>query len=246
VVAPRAVLLIAPAAAVAAFAALGIPAVARARDVARPALSARETFLADCATCHAADGTGTNRGPSLTGVGRASIDYWVSTGRMPLAAPDDRDERHPPRYRRAAQRALVDYVATLTGPGPDIPAVSVRGADLARGGELYRLDCAACHQWGGEGGALLHREAPPLHASTATQVAEAVRVGPGLMPAFGESAVTNRDLSALAAYVGYLRNPDDRGGEPLWHLGPMAEGSIAFAFGLGLLLLASRWIGEKA
>jgi ubiquinol-cytochrome c reductase cytochrome c subunit len=207
---------------------------------------ARRVYLRDCAVCHAADGTGTNRGPVLSGVGRASIHYWVSTGRMPLSSPTERDRRRPPRYSAATQDALIDYVTQLTGPGPAVPAVDTHHADLARGGELYRLDCAACHAWAATGGALLEREAPPLGKSTPVQVAEAIRVGPGVMPAFGPSAITDDDLSAVAAYVRALQNPQDRGGNPLGHIGPLAEGAAAFVVGLGALLVASRIIGKRA
>jgi ubiquinol-cytochrome c reductase cytochrome c subunit len=118
-------------------------------------------------------------------------------------------------------------------------------ANRAAGGEVFRMQCAACHAWAGDGGALLHREAPNLHDATATQVGEAVRVGPGLMPAFGHAAIDNRQLDQLAAYVRYLANPQDRGGDPLWHLGPFAEGFIAWAVGMTVLVLTIRWIGER-
>ena len=152
--------------------------------------------------------------------------------------------RHRPRYSRAVIDALVDYVASFGAGGPGIPPVDLRAANLAEGGELFRAQCAACHAWAGDGGALLHREAPALHRATATQIAEAVRVGPGLMPAFGTAAVSDRQLDSVVAYVRYLDHPKDRGGNPLWHLGPVAEGAIAWIFGTGILVLATRWIGE--
>lgn len=225
---------------------LTLTTISRAAPAIAPAVAIRGVFLADCAVCHGADGAGTSRGPTLVGVGAASVDYWVSTGRMPLSKPTDKDRRRPPRYSPAEIRDLVSYVTTVAGGGPAIPAVNPRVGDIARGGELYRLDCAACHQWSGDGGALLHRDAPPVRAATTAQIAEAVRVGPGQMPAFGAAAITDPDLNGLVAYVRSLRNPDDRGGNPLWHLGPLAEGAVAFVFGLGILMLATRWIGERA
>ncbi len=210
---------------------------------------AQATYLADCAVCHGADGRGTNQGPSLVGVGRASIDYEVSTGRMPIdpvTGPDQQPRRHKPRYPAPARTELVDYVAGLTGIEPDIPDVSASNADVAAGGEIFRLNCAACHAWAGDGGALLHREAPALHSATPTQIAEAVRVGPGLMPAFGTAAIDDRKLSDVVAYVRELDNAQDRGGNPLWHLGPVAEGFVAWGAGLSLLILATLWIGDRA
>ena len=212
----------------------------------------RPIFLADCATCHGADARGTNRGPTLVGVGRASLDYYLTTGRMPitdpnlvLGNPDQQIERHKPYYSPQTITALEDYIQTLTGvSGPPIPDMNPN-ANRAAGGDLFRLQCAACHAWAGDGGALLNREAPQLHDATSTQIGEAVRVGPGLMPAFGHAAIDNRQLDQLGAYVRYLAHPDDRGGNPLWHLGPFAEGFIAWAIGMTFLLLTIRWIGER-
>lgn len=227
----------------------------------------RQLYLSDCGVCHGADGLGTDRGPTLFGVGRASVDYELSTGRMPLVAvgradskpgtplqplpntaPGDPDlvpRRHEPAYPPETIAALVDYVATaVDGGGPDIPRAAIHPADLAEGGQLFRLQCAACHAWAGDGGALVRRQAPTLHESTPTQIAEAIRVGPGVMPAFGDAALTDEQLASVVAYVRYLDHPRDRGGQPLWHLGPFAEGAVALVALAGLLLFV-RWIGER-
>jgi ubiquinol-cytochrome c reductase cytochrome c subunit len=208
-----------------------------------------DVWLADCAVCHGADGSGSRRGPSLTHIGPAAVDYQLTTGRMPLpptAKANEKTRRHPPKYPPATIRRLVAYVDQITGDrGVPIPRVDMARGNIAEGGQLFRLQCAACHAWAGDGGALLHREAPALHSSTPVQVAEAVRVGPGTMPAFGQAALDDHQLDSVVAYVRYLAKPKDRGGEPLWHLGPMAEGAVAWIIGLGLLILATLWIGER-
>ncbi|MEA2844256.1 MAG: ubiquinol-cytochrome c reductase cytochrome c subunit [Actinomycetota bacterium] len=225
---------------------------------------AREVYLSDCAVCHGDEGHGTNRGPTLVGVGRASVDYQLSTGRMPiapvgraaepgrplrplpnqaLAEPTEAVKRHQPAYPAGTIAALVDYVDRITGGGgPGVPVVG--DGDLAEGGKLFRLQCAACHAWAGDGGALLHVDAPSLHAATPTQIAEAVRLGPGQMPAFGEAALTNEQMSSVVTYVRHLRDVSDRGGRPLWHLGPVAEGGMALIALAGLMVFL-RWIGER-
>lgn len=224
-------------------------------------------YRRDCAVCHGADGHGTNRGPSLVGVGAASVHYWVSTGRMPpvdvaardprsrdlqpvpgvqLFDPDAKTKRRAPAYGRATTDALVTYVTGLAAHGgPPIPRVDSGNASVAQGGSVFRLQCAACHAWAGDGGALLHREAPALHRATVTQIAEAVRVGPGAMPAFGTAALTDRQLADLVAYVRYLDNPNDRGGWNIWHLGPVAEGGVAWVIAMSVLVVAVRWMGES-
>jgi ubiquinol-cytochrome c reductase cytochrome c subunit len=232
-----------------------------------PPADPHQIYLRDCATCHGADGGGTNRGPTLVGVGPASIDYYLSSGRMPLVEGPGRDpetrqlqplpidqlgnpdvvpKRHHPAYPPAVVRQLVDYVAGITGGGIDIPRVDASRGDVPQGGEIFRLQCAACHAWAGDGGALLHREAPSLHLATPTQIGEVVRVGPGVMPAFGVAAIPDDQLNSLVAYVRYLDDPRNQGGQPLWHLGPVAEGGMAWIVGMGLVFLALRWIGERS
>jgi ubiquinol-cytochrome c reductase cytochrome c subunit len=155
------------------------------------------------------------------------------------------DHRRPPQYSPQVITALDDYVAGLTGPGPDIPRINGQSAVVGRGLELFQEQCAACHAWGGDGGALLHREAPSLHQATPVQIAEAIRIGPGNMPAFGPAAISDADLQSVVNYVTYLDHPKDRGGNPLWHLGPVAEGGVAWLLGIVVLLLVVRWIGER-
>lgn len=249
---------------------------ARPAAAARPAASAphvardddaQRLYLSDCAVCHGADGRGTNRGPTLVGVGRASLDYWLSTGRMPLVSEVGRDprtrheqplpadqlgdpnavpQRHHPAYPREIITALTDYVSGITGgDGPDIPQIDPTSGNLAEGGRLFQLQCAACHAWAGDGGALLHREAPALHQATPTQIAEAVRIGPDVMPAFGTAALSDDQLASVVRYVRYLDDPRDRGGLSIWHLGPAGEGAVVWVFGIGAVVLAIRWMGSE-
>lgn len=215
---------------------------------ARPAQTAapdpKPVFLSDCAVCHGNDARGTPNGPDLRGFGRASLDYELSTGRMPLPSPDAKVVRRAPRYPADLRDALVTYVFDLAGGGgPDVPVLDKTNVDVAQGGELFRLNCAACHAWSGRGGALLAREAPSTHPATPLQTAEAIRVGPGMMPAFGEAAIAQSQLDDVVAYVQYIRHPRNRGGYRLWFIGPLAEGGVAWIIGLGVLLLFVRWIG---
>jgi ubiquinol-cytochrome c reductase cytochrome c subunit len=237
--------------------------VARARSASTS--PARTVYLRDCAVCHGADARGTGSGPTLQGVGRAALDYWLTTGRMPLVAnarpakspqgeapagqrladPDAEPRRGPPAYSATAIQALEAYVLTLAPGGPDVPSTDVAAADLAVGGQVFREQCAACHAWSGVGGALYQRAAPDLAAATPAQIAEAVRIGPDQMPSFGSAAVPDAQLNDVVGYVRYLDHPDNRGGNPLWHIGPVAEGAIALIIGLGALLLCARFIGER-
>lgn len=211
----------------------------------------RELFETGCSSCHGPDGEGVDapddgvRGPSLAQAGEAAAYYYLSTGRMPLANSEEAPIRKEPAYDADEIAALVAYVGTL-GDGPAVPVVDTAGADLAAGGEVYREICQACHSASGSGGALSYgRAAPELSHATPTQVGAAVRVGPGQMPVFGPDIISDEELNDLAAYVEYLRSPEDPGGLPIGRTGPIPEGFVAWLIGMPALLALVAWIGTR-
>jgi ubiquinol-cytochrome c reductase cytochrome c subunit len=205
-----------------------------------------QLYAIACTTCHGPDGQGIqDRGPSLIGVGAASADFYLSTGRMPLDRPRAQAERKRVAYSPVQIRQLVAFVTSL-GAGPAVPQVDPARGDLADGNLLYANNCAPCHSSAAAGGALGHAVyAPALNRATPVQVAEAVRIGPGAMPVFGPETLDDAQVASVVRYVGYLRKPDDRGGFGLGHLGPIPEGFVAWVVGLGVMLVAVRWIGTK-
>lgn len=201
----------------------------------------RQLFLTACVSCHGIDGVGTDQGPTLVGVGAASADFMLRTGRMPLNDPGDQPTHKRPAYDDTQIEQLVAYIATL-GSGPPIPDVDPDAGDLSVGGEIYRGNCAACHQAAGSGGALSDGViAPDLHQATATEIAEAVRIGPNEMPVFGADVISDDDLDSLVRYVLQLDDPQSPGGFQLG-IGPVAEGFVALLVGLGGLMLVARWV----
>jgi ubiquinol-cytochrome c reductase cytochrome c subunit len=205
----------------------------------------RELFVTGCAQCHGADGDGTDQGPSLVGVGAASADFQLTTGRMPDTDPDRQPVSKPPAYEPDEIDALVAYVASL-GEGPPIPDVDDPPGRVVEGGQLYLLNCAACHSAAGNGGALSSgRNAPTLHGATGVQVAEAMRTGPGPMPVFGSDTLSDRQVNSVVEYVRYLDDPRDPGGFSLGRVGPITEGLVALLFGLVALAFVCRWIEPK-
>ena len=206
---------------------------------------APELYQQHCASCHGTSGNGTYRGPSLVGAGAASADFYLRTGRMPLPHPEAEAKRGPVWFSDEQIRELVDYVASLSPEGPEIPEVNLNDVNLGHGGSLYRLHCAQCHNWDGKGGALAHREnAPELHGTAPTLIAEAVRIGPGTMPVFSEAELSDEEVDDIVAYVDYLERPRDAGGYGLAHWGPTTEAAAAFVI-LGFLLLVAGWLGER-
>jgi len=202
-------------------------------------------YLRDCASCHGADAHGTELGPSLAGAGRAGVFYWLSTGRMPIRDAGERLGRRAPAYPPETLDRLVDYAAALAGGhGPDIPKLGP--GNVADGLQLFGLECASCHAWSGSGSIITDGKVPTVRRATPEQIATAIRIGPGEMPAFGPAAFDQRQLNDVVAYVQSLKHNDDAGGWGIFHRGPLAEGAAALVLGLGVLLAAITYIGTKA
>jgi ubiquinol-cytochrome c reductase cytochrome c subunit len=207
----------------------------------------RSLFLDGCSSCHGDDARGIkNVAPSLYGAGAAAADFYLSTGRMPLANPKDQPTRAPPAYNRQDIDALVAYVGSL-GTGPAIPRVNTMQGNIAAGLASFTLHCAGCHQVAAAGGIVTGAIAPPLNSTdvTPTQIGEAIRVGPYLMPAFTANQISDADVNNIARYVRSTPHPDDRGGWGIGHIGPVPEGMVAWFLAAATLLLIARLIGER-
>lgn len=211
---------------------------------ATPEEAGRQLFVTGCSSCHGLDGRGTDRGPTLERSGAAAAYYYLSTGRMPLAA-EGQPTRKEPAFNPEQIDLLTDYVASL-GDGPPVPEVDASHGDLARGGELFRADCAGCHSAAGIGGALSYGGyAPPLTDSEPGQIAAAVRVGPGNMPLFGPETLDDEELASLVRYVRFLQEAPTPGGGRLGGAGAIPEGFVGWVFGVGACIAAAVWIGAK-
>lgn len=205
----------------------------------------RSLFMTGCSTCHGLDARGRpGQRPSLIGAGAASADFYLSTGRMPLADPHEEPMRAPPAYPRTDIRALVAYVGSLGGPS--VPAVHPERGSLREGLKAFTEHCAGCHQVVARGGIAPGAVAPALQRATATQIAEAVRVGPYLMPRFSPRRIDDTQLDSVARYVRSTRQPPDRGGWGIGHIGPIPEGLVAWLLAGVALVLVARTIGERS
>jgi ubiquinol-cytochrome c reductase cytochrome c subunit len=206
----------------------------------------RQLFLQSCSSCHGLNAQGGSQGPSLIGVGSAGVQFQVGTGRMPLARPQAQAKRKPPSFTREQIDQLAAYVASLA-PGPTIPALNLDEADLAEGGELFRLNCAQCHNFVGSGGALSNgKYAPDLSPATAEEIAAAMRTGPEAMPVFGPSQLTDQEVNDITAYVQYIEDNRSEGGNDLGAYGPITEGLAAWVIGITALVAVTIWIGGRA
>jgi ubiquinol-cytochrome c reductase cytochrome c subunit len=208
----------------------------------------KKIFLANCASCHGKNAEGTANAPSLIGVGEASVDFQVSTGRMPGAASGPQLEVKPVQFTLEEIDAMAAYVGSLAD-GPSIPDAAYLQANgnASTGGELFRINCAMCHNAAGAGGALTQgKYAPGLMGSSAKTIYEAMITGPQNMPVFSDANITPEQKNDIITYLTFLQNNSSVGGEDLGSLGPVSEGLLAWLGLLGLLVVIAVWLAAKS
>jgi ubiquinol-cytochrome c reductase cytochrome c subunit len=216
-----------------------------------------QLYAGNCASCHGIAGEGSTgtgsardsgnivgKGPSLKGVGALAADFYLRTGYMPLRDPGEQPWRHRVLFSDRELNALIKYVASL-GPGPAVPKPAPEHGHLAEGLRLFTQHCAGCHQVAGEGGYVTNARVPRLKQATPTQIAEAVRIGPYLMPKFSKRAISDRQLDSIVAYLESAKKPHDRGGWGIGHIGPVPEGMVAWFIAAFVLVGLCALIGER-
>jgi ubiquinol-cytochrome c reductase cytochrome c subunit len=212
-------------------------------------------YAGNCATCHGVAGEGISsprpgagnllgEGPPLRGVGALAADFYLRMGFMPLSNP----HREPVRERLLLSdteiRSLVKYVASL-GAGPAIPHPNLNVGTIQDGLKLFTDHCAGCHQIVGRGGFATGARVPPLQGLTPTEIAEAVRIGPYLMPRFSKQQITDTQLNSIIQYVLSTKDPDNHGGWGIGNLGPIPEGLVAWWIGIPLFIAACMLLGRR-
>jgi len=203
-----------------------------------------DLYQEHCASCHGLSLQGTpGVAPSLRGVGAGPVDFYLSTGRMPLASPREEPMRSRPLFDRGQIDALIAYVSRFGGP--PAPTADPSKGSLSLGMQEFTDHCAGCHQMVARGGMFIGAWVPNLQFATAQEVAEAVRMGPYLMPHFDYHQIDQHELDSIARYVLYTQHPDNAGGWSIYNIGPIPEGMVAWFLGLGALLIVARLIGER-
>jgi ubiquinol-cytochrome c reductase cytochrome c subunit len=218
----------------------------------------RALFLVGCASCHGKNGEGivtkrgTQYGPPLAGVGAAAVDFQVGTGRMPLARPGVQAAVKEVVYTPEEIEALAAFVASL-GPGPAIPEKSAydpSGAteeEIVRGGEFFRTNCTACHNFAAVGGALPGgKEAPSLRGVKPRHAYEAMITGPQQMPVFSDQVLKPEEKREIIAYLTSLDEEKNYGGANLGSYGPVSEGLFAWLVGIGACVAFAVWIASNS
>jgi ubiquinol-cytochrome c reductase cytochrome c subunit len=217
-----------------------------------------------CAACHGPAGTGRlpspdarvgagpardqivqiGAGPSLRGAGARAAHLYLTTGYMPLRRSGLQPRRSRLLLGPGQIDALIAYVASL-GKGPGVPVVHPERGSLATGQRLFTRDCAGCHQVVAQGGFVTGASPPGLGEATPVQIAEAVRIGPYVMPRFSRRQISDAELDSIVRYVRWTRSPDDRGGWSLGNVGPVPEGLVTWFLGASVLVGVCMLIGTR-
>ncbi len=210
----------------------------------------KQIFLKGCSSCHGLNAQGASVAPSLIGVGAASVDFQVGTGRMPMADMSTQAMRKPRVYNEEETAALAAYVASLA-PGPAIPGESElnyeRDGNSAEGGELFRNNCAMCHNFAGQGGALSQgKYAPTLMGVEPKHIYEAMITGPQSMPVFSDKTITPEEKLSIIKWIKAAEAEPNLGGATMGRIGPVTEGLLAWVLGLGLLIGIAVWLTTRA
>ena len=204
-------------------------------------------FAANCATCHGMGASGSEAGPSLVGVGAAAVDFQVGTGRMPMQMNGPQAMQKPAQFNEEQTRQLAAYVATL-GPGPSIPEAGLldEQGDSAKGGELFRTNCAMCHNAAAAGGALTRGKfAPGLAGVSGQHIYEAMVTGPQNMPVFSDANITPEGKRDIITFLKQIEANGSPGGADLGSLGPVSEGLFVWIAGLGVIIAFTIWLTSR-
>lgn len=215
----------------------------------------QQLYETACITCHGANLQGVDgRGPSLIGAGEAAVYFQVGSGRMPMMRNEAQAMRKPPAFDEPQVDAIGAYVQSMGG-GPVVPRdangqianQSLIGSDVARGGDLFRLNCASCHNFTGRGGALSSgKYAPSLDLATPAQIYTAMLTGPQNMPKFSERQLGPEEKADIIAYVRSSSETLNPGGYGLGGFGPAPEGMAIFVIGIVASIAAALWIGARS
>jgi len=225
-------------------------------EPARPSVQlGGELYAGNCATCHGIDGAGITvprsgaggvlgAGPPLRGVGALAADFYLRRGYMPLGSIHEEPRPNRVLFTGKELRSLVQYVASLA-PGPAIPNPDPGAGAIPEGLHLFTEHCAGCHQVVARGGYVPGARVPPLQGVNATEIAEAVRVGPYLMPRFSTRQITDAQLGSIIKYVLSTRRPNNRGGWGIGNIGPIPEGLVTWWIAAPLLVAACMALGRR-
>jgi ubiquinol-cytochrome c reductase cytochrome c subunit len=193
-------------------------------------------FAERCAKCHGGRGEGlsspiTIAGPDLQAEhdpGDVMTAMEVGPSYMPSFADVLSVEQ---------MQAVAAYVTQ------QLAVIPSRPGNIGEGGTLFREYCAPCHRTAVRGGALAFTgiNAPALTNKSGAIIAGAIRWGPGPMPSFPPSVLSQKQVDSIVEYVKFVQHPPAPGGSPLNWYGPVAEGFVGWVILFACVAIAG-WI----
>ena len=215
----------------------------------------KQLYETSCVSCHGANLQGVgDRGPSLIGVGEAAVYFQVSTGRMPAMSLNSQAPSKAPNFDDTQIDALGAFIQA-NGGGPlvvrdangEIAQESLTHGDVARGGDLFRLNCASCHNFTGKGGALSSgKYAPDLGSTSPQAIYTAMLTGPQNMPKFSDRQLSPEEKVDIVSYVRHAAEARSPGGYGLGGFGPTSEAMAMWIIGIVAVIGVAMWIGARA
>lgn len=199
-------------------------------------------FSQRCSKCHGDRGQGI---ASAVTIGGPSLHAEHDLGNVMSAV--ESGPSHMPAFSRILTSGQIQAVSQYVTS--DLAIIPLTHGEIGEGGQLFRMHCAACHRTAVHGGVLAFagRNAPDLTNKSSALIAGAIRWGPGTMPAFPPSVLSDEQLASTVDYVRFVQHPPNPGGASLNEVGPVAEGGLAALAAL-LVIAVTGWIegGGKA
>jgi ubiquinol-cytochrome c reductase cytochrome c subunit len=193
-------------------------------------------FSQRCSKCHGERGQGIASAVTIAG---PSLQAEHDLGNVMTAV--ESGPSHMPAFSRVLTseqiQAVSHYVTT------DLAVIPLTQGDIGAGGKIFRKRCAACHRTAVHGGVLAFagRNAPDLTDKSRALIGGAIRWGPGTMPAFPPSILSDEQLASTVDYVRFVQHPPNPGGLAVKEMGPVAEGGLA-ALATLLVIVITGWI----
>lgn len=196
----------------------------------------KRIFEQHCAQCHGERGQGISAAISYAG---PSLQAEHNPGKVMTAV--EYGPEHMPRFEYVLTveqiRAVASYVTQ------NLAVISLSGGNVTDGGELFRTYCATCHRTAVRGGALgfVGTNAPSLVEKSPEMIAGAIRWGPGPMPKFPPSVLSDEQVASIVDYIQTVQHPPNPGGDPMRWYGPTSEGFAVWVI-LLIAILFTMWV----
>ena len=208
-------------------------------------------FVSNCATCHGMNADGTDNGYSLVGVGAASVEFQVGTGRMPLQMQGPQAQQKPPQFNDEQTSQMAAYVG-----------IAGRRTGCARGCSTWMrtratppavvscsgstAPCATTPQQPAAHSPRGSSRRPLMGSIRGSHYTLAMSTGPQNMPVYNDANIPPEDKRDIIAFLKNDHFQSSPGGFSLGSFGPVSEGLLIWTLGLALLIGSMVWLTSRS